>query len=44
MFGEKSLIEKCDTELVSEPEYFKEKNHRIFLQVLYLQIKIIIII
>jgi hypothetical protein len=30
MFGEKSLIEKCDTELVSEPEYFKEKNHRIF--------------
>jgi hypothetical protein len=30
MFGEKSLIEKCDTELVCESEYFKEKNHRIF--------------
>lgn len=30
MFGEKSLIEKCDTELVNEVEYFKEKNNRIF--------------
>lgn len=30
MFGEKSLIEKCDTELVNEIEYFKEKNNRIF--------------
>lgn len=30
MFGEKSLIEKCDTELVNEIEYFKEKKHRIF--------------
>ena len=30
MFGEKSLIEKCDTELVNETEYFKEKINRIF--------------
>jgi hypothetical protein len=30
MFGDKSLIEKCDTELLSESEYFKEKNNRIF--------------
>jgi hypothetical protein len=30
MFGEKSLIEKCDTELVNEMEYFKVKNNRIF--------------
>ena len=30
MFGEKSNIEKCDTELVSKEEYFKEKNTRCF--------------
>lgn len=30
MFGEKSLIEKCDSELVNETEYFKEKYNRIF--------------
>jgi hypothetical protein len=30
MFGEKSLIEKCDTELVSDHEYFKEKILRCF--------------
>ena len=30
MFGEKSLIEKCDTELVCENEYFKEKANRCF--------------
>ena len=30
MFGNKSLIEKCDRELVSETEYFKEKQPRIF--------------
>jgi hypothetical protein len=30
MFGEKSLIEKCDTELVSDTVYFKPKNNRIF--------------
>lgn len=30
MFGEKSLIEKCDTELVCEDKYFKEKVDRIF--------------
>lgn len=30
MFGEKSLIEKCDTEIVNETEYFKPKNKRIF--------------
>lgn len=30
MFGEKSLIEKCHTELVNEVEYFKEKTNRIF--------------
>jgi hypothetical protein len=30
MFGEKSLIEKCDTELVNENDYFKEKISRIF--------------
>ena len=30
MFGEKSLIEKCDSELVSEDKYFKEKKYRIF--------------
>jgi hypothetical protein len=30
MFGEKSLIEKCDTELVNEIEYFKKKQNRIF--------------
>ena len=30
MFGEKSLIEKCDTELVNEIEYFKVKNNRAF--------------
>jgi hypothetical protein len=30
MFGEKSLIEKCDTELVSKDEYFKNKNVRCF--------------
>jgi len=30
MFGEKSLIEKCDTELVSDANYFKQKNNRIF--------------
>ena len=45
MFGEKSLIEKCDTELLSESEYLKKnKNNRIFLQALYLLIKIIVII
>ena len=30
MFGTKSLIEKCDRELVSEEEYFKPKNNCIF--------------
>ena len=30
MFGEKSMIEKCDTELVNEIEYFKEKQDRLF--------------
>ena len=30
MFGEKSLIEKCDCEIVSEEDYFKEKQNRIF--------------
>ena len=30
MFGDKSLIEKCDTELVNEIEYFKPKKNRIF--------------
>lgn len=30
MFGEKSLIEKCDTEMVSKEEYFKPKQNRIF--------------
>jgi len=30
MFGEKSLIEKCDSEFVNETEYFKEKYDRIF--------------
>lgn len=30
MFGEKSLIEKCDIELVSDANYFKPKNNRIF--------------
>ncbi len=30
MFGEKSLIEKCDTELVSDNDYFKPKNVSIF--------------
>jgi hypothetical protein len=30
MFGEKSLIEKCDTELVSDIDFFKPKNPQIF--------------
>lgn len=30
MFGEKSLIEKCDREIVSNQDYFKEKFNRIF--------------
>ena len=30
MFGEKSLIEKMETELVSKEKYFKEKENRIF--------------
>jgi len=30
MFGEKSLIEKCETELVSKEEYLKKKNSRCF--------------
>ena len=30
MFGEKSLIEKCYTEMVSKEEYFKPKINRIF--------------
>lgn len=30
MFGHKSLIEKCDRELVSKSEYFQEKQQRIF--------------
>jgi len=30
MFGEKSIIEKIDTELVSEQDYFKEKTNHVF--------------
>lgn len=30
MFGDKSLIEKCDTELVTNDEYFKKKIPRCF--------------
>jgi len=30
MFGEKSLIEKCDREMVSKDKYFQEKQMRIF--------------
>jgi hypothetical protein len=30
MFGEKSLIEKCDTELVDKENYFMEKVNRVF--------------
>jgi hypothetical protein len=30
MFGEKSLIEKCDTELVSDIDFFKPKKPQIF--------------
>ena len=30
MFGEKSIIEKCDREIVPKQDYFKEKNNRIF--------------
>jgi|688.fasta_scaffold52858_5 hypothetical protein len=30
MFGEKSLIEKCNDEMVSKEEYFKPKINRIF--------------
>jgi len=30
MFGEISIIEKCDKELVSQDEYFKKKENRIF--------------
>lgn len=30
MFGDKSLIEKCDTELVNYEMYFKEKEDRVF--------------
>jgi hypothetical protein len=30
MFGEKSLIEKCDKELVSRDAYFQEKQNRVF--------------
>lgn len=43
MFGTKSLIEKCDTEIVSEDEYFKEKKIEYFLQVIYLRITTICI-
>lgn len=30
IFGKKSVIERCDTELVSEKDYFKEKINRCF--------------
>jgi len=30
MFGEKSLIEKCDTEILSKEEYTKHKINRVF--------------
>jgi hypothetical protein len=30
MFGEKSLIEKCDSELVDKEKYFMEKENRVF--------------
>jgi hypothetical protein len=30
MFGDLSLIEKCDKEFVSKEEYFKEKENRVF--------------
>ena len=30
MFGEKSLIEKCDTEMITKEEYLKTKQNRIF--------------
>jgi hypothetical protein len=30
MFGDKSLIDKCNTELVNEIEYLKQKKNRIF--------------
>ena len=43
MFGEKSLIEKCDNELVNEVDYFKEKNNRIFFTGACSQMKVTII-